>query len=240
MTDAELVPPTAPKSRDSGLSFRGLVEVFYKPSEFFKSLVDNPKVLVPYIVLGVLMFFFLYMIRNLMWEMTVSSPKFQERMQNSPVSIEQVRTITMYSTVLGGTVAVLLGPLLAALFGLFWGNFVFAGKARFKQLLSVMLYGEVIYAVGAVVNLALMLPRENLMANLSLGVLAAGQGADSVLYALLSKFSVFLIWEIVAIGIGLSALYNVKRGHGYRLSLLSMGLLSLLSIVMAAIGKLFS
>ncbi len=239
MTDAELVPPTAPQSRNSGLSFRGLVEVFYKPTEFFKNLIDNPKVLVPYIVYGVLMALFLYCTRDLVWDMVSATPKFQERLQNSPITPEQMKVFFAYQYVGVGTLAMLLGPLLAALLGLFWGNFVFAGKARFKQLLSVMLYGEVIYAVGAVANLALILPRENLMANLSLGVLAASQGADSVLYAILSKFSIFLIWEIVAIGSGLSALYNVKRGHGYRLSLLSVGLLSLISIVMTAIGKLF-
>ncbi len=239
MTETNVVEPTAPVSSESGLSFRGLVEVFYKPAEFFKKLILSPKVLVPYIVTGILMFLFLYAIRNLIWDMTVSSPKFQERMQSSPASLEQVRTITVYSTVIGGTVATLLAPLLAALLGLFWGNFVFAGKASFRQLLSVMLYGEVIYAVGAIVNLALMLPRGSLMANLSLGVLAAGQGPDSLLYVLLSKFSVFLIWEIAAIGIGLTALYNVKPSHGYRLSILSMGMLSILHVVITAIGKLF-
>lgn len=239
MTETNVVQPTAPVSSDAGLSFRGLIEVFYKPTEFFKKLVVNPKILVPYVVFGVLMFLALYLTRELVWQMVSASPKFQERIQNAQISPELLKTIVIWQFIGAGTLAMLLSPLLAALLALFWGNFVFAGKANFRHLLSVMLYGEVIYAVGAIVNLALMLPRGNLMANLSLGVLAASQGADSVLYVLLSKFSVFLIWEIVAIGLGLTVLYNVKPSHGYRLAILSMGLLSILHVVVTAVGKMF-
>ena len=55
--EQENTVPTVPQSAgNKGLSFRGLAEVFYKPSAFFDQLKDHPKVLIPYIVLAILLF----------------------------------------------------------------------------------------------------------------------------------------------------------------------------------------
>ena len=117
-------------------------------------------------------------------------------------------------------------------------NFVFAGKARFKQLLSVMLYGEIIYGLGMIVVLPMVLAKKSILVSLSLGVLAASQGPESILYLALSKIDLFLIWEIIAIGIGLSVIYGIPRNKGYLLSVLSMGMLSIMHVVFSAVGKL--
>jgi hypothetical protein len=239
MTEAELVQPSAPQPGDAGLSSRGLIEVFYKPEEFFKKLVQSPKVLVPYLAFAAVMLVILFFTKDLVWDAMSTSASFQERMSKSPIPPEQMKVFFGYQFMIGGLIAMMLGPLVMAALALFWGNFVFAGKAGFKQLLSVMLYGEVLFAIGGLVNLPLILAKGNIMANLSLGVLAAGQGMDSVAYAFLSKFSVFYIWEFIAIGIGLAVLYNVKRSRGYTMALLSLGLLSAIGIATTAIGKMF-
>jgi hypothetical protein len=180
-----------------------------------------------------------YFARDLVWDMISTSPKFIEQTQNSPASMEQIRKFTLVWFVGGTWLAMMVAPLLAALLGLFWGNFVFAGKATYSQLLSIMLFGEVIYAVGAVINLGLALIRGSLGASLSLGVFAAGQGLDSLAFVALSKIAVFLIWEIIAIGIGMSILYKTKASRGYVLAILSMGMLSILQVLFTAIGKMF-
>jgi hypothetical protein len=239
MDEQVMVPQAAPTTGSGSLSFRGLAEVFYKPTAFFRELVERPKVLVPYVAFGLILLVFLYLTRELVWEMVSQTPKFAEQMQNSPISPETMHKIFGYQYIFGGLIAMLCVPLLGAALALFWGNFVFAGKGRFKQLLSIVLYGEIIYAIGAIVNLALILPRGNLGANLSLGVLVASQGIDSVVYTALSKVAVFIIWEIIAIGVGLSVLYNTKASRGYLISVLSVGMLSVLHIIFTAVGKMF-
>jgi len=220
-----------------GLSFRGLVEVFYKPSTFFDELKNHPKVLIPYIVVAILLFAFFAATIDIVYEMQVNSPQFQAQLQGQPVT-PQIERIMKYQILIGGPIVILLTPLVAALLGLFWGNFVFAGKARFKQLLSVMLYGEIINTIGMIVILPMILVKKSILVSLSLGILAAGKGPDSILYLALSKIDVFLIWELIAIGIGLSIIYGVPRNKGYTMSVLSMGMLSILHVVFSAIGKM--
>jgi hypothetical protein len=233
----DTLPGAQASSSPKGLSFRGLVEVFYQPSSFFRELKEHPKVLVPYIVYAIVLFLFFALTVDIIYDMQVNSPQFQERMQGQELS-PQIEQFMKYQIMFAGPFFILLGPLLAAAFGIFWGNFVFAGKARFKQVLSVMLYGEIIYALGMLVILPIILVKKSILVSFSLAVLAAGQGSGSILYLALSKIDLFLIWEIIAIGIGLSVVYEVPRNKGYVLSVLSMGMLSILQVVFTAIGKL--
>lgn len=237
MEQEDTVQVVQESTPSKGLSFRGLIEVFYKPSAFFDELKNHPKVLIPYIAVAILLFAFFAATVDIVYEMQVSSPQFQAQMQGREMT-PQIEQIMKYQILIGGPVVILLVPLVAALLGLFWGNFVFAGKARFKQLLSVMLYGEIIYGLGMIVVLPMILAKKSILVSLSLGILAAGQGPDSILYLALSKIDLFLIWEIIAIGIGLSIVYGVRRNKGYTLSVLSMGMISILHVVFSAIGKL--
>jgi hypothetical protein len=237
MQPDDAIPITQPTIPPKGLSFRGLAEVFYKPAAFFEALKDKPKVLVPYFVYAIILVAFFVPTTDLIYNMQVNSPQFQERMQGQSLP-PQAQRIMRYQIMIGGPIVMLLAPLLAAVLAVFWGNFVFAGKARFKQLLSVMLYGEIIYGLGMLVILPIVLAKKSILVSLSLAVLAAGKGPDSILYLALSKIDLFLIWEIIAIGIGLSIIYGMPRNKGYTLSVLSMGMISILHVVFSAIGKL--
>ena len=101
-----------------------------------------------------------------------------------------------------------------------------------------MLYGEIIFGVGMFALLPMILAKKSILVSYSLAVLASGKGPDNLLYLALSKIDLFLIWEIVAIGIGLSVLYKAARNKGFALSVLSMGLISILHVVVTAVAKL--
>ncbi|MCK4462083.1 MAG: YIP1 family protein [candidate division Zixibacteria bacterium] len=230
----DVVPETAPPVS----SFKGLFEVFYSPASWFEKLRSDPKVLIPYIVLAIFTAVVFFVIGDLVVKMQMESPQMQERLQGQPLPA-QAAEIMWYSTVVGGTIALLLAPLLAAALALFWGNVVFAGKASFKSLLSVMLYGELIYAVGNLLVLPLVLAKDSLAVGLNLGILAADRGLQDPLFVALSKVDLFIIWEIIVIGIGLAIIYGFPRNKGYKLSVLSMGLLTILGVAGAAIGSMF-
>ncbi len=224
----------APKSS----SFQGLYEVMTKPSEFFAYLKDNPKILIPYIfIIGIGIAFF-YTIVDMVVEMQLSMPEMQERLQGAPIT-DQIKTAMRMTTLILGPIALGLTPLIAAALALFWGNFVYGGKANFKQLLSVMLYGEVLFIIGRIIVLPMMLAKGSLLTSLSLGILAAGEGPQSLMYIALSKIDLFIIWEIIVVGIGLSVIYNVPRNKGYVLSVLSIGMLSILQVLFTAVMALF-
>jgi hypothetical protein len=102
-----------------------------------------------------------------------------------------------------------------------------------------MLYGELIYAVGNLIVLPLVLAKDSLAVGLNLGILVADRGLQDPLFAALSKVDLFVIWEIIVIGIGLAIIYGFPRNKGYKLSVLSMGLLTILGVAGAAIGSMF-
>ncbi|MFH1687897.1 MAG: YIP1 family protein [bacterium] len=234
--DQESVSATeVAQEKDSGLSTRGIWEVFLKPTAFFEKLRTQPKVLVPYLALAVVWVVTLFLMQDLIWDFQKNSPQFQEQLQGQALS-PQIEQFSKISILVGGTIAMLLVPLIVAAMALFFGNFVFAGRAKFKTLLSVCLYGEILYAIGSLIIAPLMLAKGSILVSLSAAVLAVDLGPQSAIYVALSKISVFHIWEIIVVGIGLAIAYQFPRNKGYLLSVLSIGSLLLLHVILVATG----
>ncbi len=218
------------------LSFKGLWQVFYQPSAFFEQLKNDPKILVPYIVVGILLLASFWLIADLIVQVQLDSPELMERMQGQEVT-PGILKVMKISSIVFPTLAFLIYPLVVAVVVMIFGNFVMAGQATFKQTLSVALYGTLVFVVGILVLTPMILAKGSIMVSLSLGVLAASQGPESVVYQALSKIGLFNIWEIIVVGIGLSIVYGVARNKGYLLSVLSIGLLSLISVLWTWLSK---
>ncbi len=225
------------REKESGLSLKGLAEVLYKPAEFFSRLKNDPKVLIPYLVLGVVVIAFFLLASDLIVKISMESKSFQDRMQGQTVT-PQVEKFMWYNIVIFGSLAYLLSPLLIAGLAYFWGSFVMAGKARYKQILSVTLYCEFIWALGMLLAVPFMLMKGSAMFSFSLAILAAQSGPESLLYVALSKINLFLIWEIIVAGIGFSILFDMPRNKGYWISVLSVGLISFVQVAWTAISQL--
>lgn len=224
--------PNAPVRRDPALGFRGLAEVFYNPSGFFTRLKDDPKVLVPYVV-GFIM---IAVIVVSLWGLIADAQleEMKKRALDNPNIPANIDPAKMKPWIIGGGIfAWSLGPLIAAALALLFGNFVMAGRATYKQLLSIMCYGEIIYLLGGLLMAPLMLYKETMYISLSAAALVPPD-PQSFVWVLLSKINLFLIWEIIAVGIGLSIFYGFPRNKGYLLAVLSMGMISILQVLFAA------
>lgn len=233
---------TQPQKSNGGLSWEGLVKVFYAPAEFFGKLKDNPKVLVPWLVYFVLVLITMFLIGDLAAKMQLDIT--QEMMARQGITdlskmptLEQIRMQVIWT----GSIMMMLAPLLAGALGLFWGNVVMAGKARFKQLLSVMLYGEILFWLGhLIIIIPLILIKGSLRVSISLAALLKETPMHNWLYVAASKIGFFYVWEMIAIGIGLSIVYGFVRNKGYLLAVLSMGMISVLHVLMTLImGAMF-
>jgi len=222
------IAAAAPAS-DSGLSFAGLWQVFTAPAALFERLKKNPRVLVPWIVIGLVSLLFFWGMSDLILE--VQKAAVAER---NPDQAAQIPDVALKITaVAGGTLAMLIAPLLTAGLAMFWGNFVLAGTARYKQLLSVALYSSLVFILGFLVTWPLAVAKGSMAVSLSLAVLVADQPLDSFAYVALSKIGVFYIWEFVVAGIGFAAMYGFKPAKGYILAALSLGLISLIHALFA-------
>ncbi len=95
--------------QDKGIALRGLWEVFTSPSSFFQKLAANPKILLPWVLIGVIALFGFVMMADIIFEMQWANPKFQEQMQNSPgMTKERMQSFMAITTPIFGTLALLL------------------------------------------------------------------------------------------------------------------------------------
>ncbi len=233
-------PPTGTDT--SGLSVKGLYLVFTDPVGFFTKLKERHSIVVPYIVILILALLSAYLIKDLMGRyvfsemqrQAIDSPQMKAAIEQGYVSEAKMA----WNIMIFGPIFSLLIPLVGAALALFWGNFVYSGKARFAQILSVMLYANIIYCAGNLLTAVFMRIKDSPSAGFTPAILVADKGLDTPLYTLLSKINPFIIWEIIAVGIGLSILYGFTRNKGYRVSVLSVGLLSILHVVWTAISSL--
>ena len=98
------------------------------------------------------------------------------------------------------------------------------------------MFAEFIYAVGFLISWPLVVAKDSLTVSFSLAVLVADRGPQDLLYVILSKISIFHIWEVIALGMGLAIMYEFPRNKGYLLSVITIGLIALLHIGFAAMG----
>lgn len=213
-------------------SWNGIIQVFSQPSRLFAIVKDNPKILVPWLVFFLLMLGFFVLTADLIAKVQLEI--MQEKVAKQGVDTAgPMPSLAMmkYSTIIFGSVFSILSPLIAAGLALFFGNFVMGGQAKFKQIFSVMIYGEIIYALGALVVAPLMLAKNSLQVSFSAAAFFNDLSVQDPLYVALSKIGVFYIWEIVVIGIGLSIIFGFPRNKGYLLAVLSMGLISIFHVL---------
>jgi hypothetical protein len=229
VTAGEMVPKT------SGGGLTGLYEVITDPAGLFTRMKETPRVLAPYVALVVVLLFSFYMMSDFI--VRIQLDLLRER--GAPPGVGPTPEQMKYSFIIMGTLTMALVPLLTSLLTLFWGNFVMGGKARFKQLLSVSVYSEYLFALGVLVMVPLVLYKGTILISLSAAMLLDNPNPQGVLYVALSKISVFHIWEFIALGIGFSTIYGFSRNKGYVLAVLSMGLLILLHVLMTAVGQMF-
>jgi len=222
--------PVAPAP--SGLGLRGLIEVFYKPSEFFAEIKQHPRVLTPYLAVLIGVFISTYFLADYIAEIQIEAMRANPSMNPSQIPTAEQMKPFIY---IGGTVMWLLYPLITAGLGLLIGNFFMGGKAGFKQVLSVMLYGAWVFTLLGLLTVPLVLAKDSLYVGLSLGVLVAEPDFTDPLYLLLTKFSIQEIWEILAAGIGLSVIYGFSRNKGYITAVLSIGLIAMLHVLQTAL-----
>ena len=225
--------------RDSSLGFRGLYEVFGQPVAFFNRLKDDPKILVPYVVFMILIVAFLFATAGFIAQLQID--EMQRRAAENPnfTVPSSINASTMVPfIIIFGALTWAIGPLLIAALVYLWGNFIMAGRASFRQVLSVVLFGELIFLAGNMVLIPLILAKQSMFVSFSLAALVPPD-PRSVLWVALSKISIFSIWEIIAVGIGLAIIYSFPRNKGYLLSVLSVGLVSVVHVLVTAVSSMF-
>ena len=230
-------PVAAPVKVESGFSFKGLVRVITSPTSFFEQLKDNPRVLVPILAMIAVGLISLFALKDIIMELQVDA------MRDRGLPESQIQALTSGPLALIGPLLGMLGialiPFITAGLAKLFGGFVMGGKADYWKVVAVMAYSEFVFFASSLISLPIQVYKETITEPFSLGVLQPNADMQSVMAVLLSKLSVFYVWEVVVAGIGLSILFNFSRNKGYLLAVLSLGLLSALHVGSAALGQMF-
>jgi hypothetical protein len=207
------------------LASKGLYMVFYKPGEFFENVKNTGGmscVLLPYTIFGILIIISACLIVDTETASVISEITKQGIDPNSaPPEWFTKRGLLM------GRMVNIITPFITTGIASF---FLMARKLdhKWEQLLSVVMYGEFLYAVGLLLTSFLVLATGNIYSGFSLGPLAIKNGYEpttSALFALASKIDVFLIWNIVIVAIGLEKILGLRKKR--TISLFSLRLFSI-------------
>ena len=110
---------------------------------------------------------------------------------------------------------------------------ILGGSATFRQYVGVVAHASLISAVGSVAALPITLQTGVMSTGITLGALAGGMDHDSFLYQFLNAWNVFWVWQLVVMGLGVSAL-NRRIGAGTAVGVL-LALYAVIALVIAAV-----
>jgi hypothetical protein len=157
----------------------------------------------------------------------------RQRGQEVPPGMESMAGIQRIGGMIGAiagqwlVLAVVAGAMVL-LFGAILG-----GSATFRQYVGVVAHAGLVGAVGSIAVLPVILQR-GVMTGINLGALAGGMDPDGFVHRFLSVWDVFLVWQVVLLGLGASAL-NRRIGAGTAVGVL----LGLYAVAAAAIAVVF-
>lgn len=238
-------PTSEPTTPPQGLLAR-MIGVIVSPKSTFQNVVANPRpVGMLFLVAAIIG------IASVVPQMTESGRKagleaqvkFMEKI-GQPVTPEvyekmeeRSHSVPLKLVGIAGTFIVL--PIIALLFAaVYWAvfNTAMGGTASFKQVLAIQTHAQVIGALGIVAALPITLMRgiTTMTGPFNLGALVPGLPEGSVIATFLSGISVFTIWQIAVVGIGLGVLYR-RNSRNIIITLMAVYL-----VIVYAVSTLFS
>jgi hypothetical protein len=151
----------------------------------------------------------------------------------------EMQELSRYGVPYAAAAALARGPVAAvALAGVLYGVFAARGlRARFGQVLAVVVHAGVILALRDLVAAPLNYIRESLASPVTLAQLFAALDEASPLARFFALIDVFMIWWIAVLAIGLAVLYRTRtRAVAASLMAAYVGIALLLAGTMAVLG----
>lgn len=202
----------APVQQDGGgAAFLDVFKLLFDPIPVFNAVKAKPRVLIPWLEISAL----------LVVVTVLTAPYYDAAMKALSASLppEQAARMSgggLVGRLVGVPVFLLIGALIGA--GLLWiGVTLSATQARYKTLLSVLLYSYITYVLYAAITLVVLTMRgaesvssiADLRAPLGLDLLAPG--ASLFVGAVLNAINPFAIWGVWLCATGISVTHGVSR-----------------------------
>jgi hypothetical protein len=229
-----------------------VVDTFIAPSKTFTDILRDSSWWLPYLLAAVVGLAFAFAILNKVGLPTLvdgvihHSKMLEDQMANATPDVAakirgRIETNFKFSYATP-VIGLVLGLICAGVL-LGTANFVFGGKAKYKQMLAVWFYGTlplVIFNLLIIVSAYAGLAGDSFDINNALGTnigyYLAGGDTPHWLVALLSAVDVFAIWIAILLTIGVSIVAGIKRSSAAIVVFGWWFIFVLLKVAVAAIG----
>jgi len=191
-----------------------IIGIYSAPRKTFEAIDQNPTWFVPFIIGVVFFLIFQFLTVDMQMDYRI---KIMEARGNIPQEqMDMAKTqmqgpVKYIGFVAGPIVWLIMIIIIAALFYVA-GNLMIGGDSSFKKVFAIVAWTGLIGVISFIILTILILSKGTMHGvALDLSILldtpAIGE-EKSVLYRLLSKFDVFVIWELVLYIIGMSVTYK--------------------------------
>lgn len=231
---------TQPLAQSSGKysPWQGLLDVFINPSRLGKALTAKPHWLIPAVLVFAISVITAFLLRDLYASEFAS--KLIEQSAKSGQSLDPADAERMGKNIfmLVAIVIGLLLPLCTACMLYLVGSFGMGLRNSFTRLFSAAAYTTWLFTFGGLLLVPFAIASGQLGFSVSLGVLLGPPEETNPLWVLLSKFSLFHIWEVIALSLISAEIFQSSRNKGYIIAVISLGVLSGLHVAFTAIGSM--
>jgi len=209
---------TAPSQEKPSSSFSRIVGVLFSPSRTFEDIARKPDWVVPAIVIAVVV----------MLSVIVTVPRidfegqFREAFEQKGMAGRQAEQALKFAVAFakGGQYAapfILIGVLAVIALLYFLGTKLLGGAANYPQVFSVVLYGFMPQVLRVIIKIPIVLTKHGLSPQEAETVVRSSPAFltsfkdNPMLWALLNRFDLFLIWSLILMVIGLAIASRLSR-----------------------------
>ena len=192
---------------------QNFINVFFSPRQTMESIDRNPKWVLPFLVMLIIILLFTMVTINI--SLKEQLPKQRVKMEEKGMSDEQIDN----AIEMGQKIGKIIGPISAlvasaaftaimALIIWFMGNIVLGGLTSFKKVFTVYIYSSFISILGMIIKIPLILQKETMDVNFSLASFFNPDNMNKYFYAFMKSVEVFEVWRFVVLAIGFAVVYK--------------------------------
>lgn len=230
-------PVPAEPAGEAEMSFMAkLVAVVLDPRRAFRAVAALPQPVPPILILMGVALIFAIPTRPIILEQIDSGEQMEQLIEQrnlSPEEAERALALQRGMAKIGVLVAAPLNELISCLIFaallMFIGNALLGGAAKFMTILSAYAWAKMITILGVIAKTPLILLTGSLNVTLSPAIILPASATDSLLFAVLSVFDVFHIWEAILTCFAMAAVYKISMQR-------AVGFVGTLYVILAAVG----
>jgi len=216
------VPSEPQNEQEEVLSeWQKVVYIFTNPARVFYSLRRKPTWVIPFVLILIMTALFSVATKNLMLEyrkeMILNSTTIPEEQKDTILERMDSMSAKSYyiQSIGGGSIGLILVYLLGAGVFFFVGNFILGGKATFKQIFALYVWGNMVSLLELPLKAGLALLKGSVQVYTSLAVLMDPEQSKTALFQILNAIDVFNIWRVILWGMGFAIIYKFSAKKSY-------------------------